>query len=134
MLPVGTLWTGYPYAQDLSQVLRHQTLHPAREGSGVATCPVTPGPSPGEGGLWCHHVSHSFRPTSRCGRALASWQVPWHRTHLPTGEGSSVATRPMPPGPPPFDRGGLRCRHGSHGCRPASLCRRALASPRATWL
>jgi hypothetical protein len=40
---------------------------------------------------------------------------------------------PAVPGPPP-DRGGLWCRHMSRGSRPISRCRRALASPCATWL
>jgi hypothetical protein len=40
---------------------------------------------------------------------------------------------PVALGSPP-GRGGLRCHHMSRGSRPASRCRRALESPRATWL
>jgi hypothetical protein len=110
MVTVGTLQTGYPYAQDLSQVQRHQTPHPAREGSDVATCPVTPGLPPdegglrcqqcpavsdlpsGAGGLWRHGVSRGTRPASRQGRAPVSPCVPWFQTRLLVREGSSVTT------------------------------------------
>jgi hypothetical protein len=107
-----------PYAQDLSQVPRCQTPHPAQEGSSVPTCPVTSGPPPDEGRLRCHHVSHGSGPASRCGRALVSWHVSWHRARLLAGEGSNVATCPMILDPPP-GAGGLWRRHVSHGSRRA---------------
>jgi hypothetical protein len=110
MVTVGTLQTGYPYAQDLSQVQRHQTLHPAREGSDIATCPVTPGLPPdegglrcqqcpavpdlpsGAGGLWRHGVPRGTRPASRQGRAPVSPCVPRFQTRLLVREGSSITT------------------------------------------
>jgi hypothetical protein len=64
---IGTLQIRYPYAQDLSQVPWHQTSHLAWEGPSVTTCPMTPVPPHGEGGLWCRHVSHSSRPASHVG-------------------------------------------------------------------
>jgi hypothetical protein len=103
---VGTLQTGYLYAQDLTQVPQRQTSHLAQEGFGVATCPVTPGPPLGEGGLQCRHESHGSRPASRCGRALASWRVPWHWASFSTGEGFGVVTCPAVPDLPP-GAGGL---------------------------
>jgi hypothetical protein len=97
---IGTLQTGYPYAQDLSRVPRRQT------------------PPPGMGGLWRHHMSHGTRPrlpawvgsgvtacpmapdpATRHGRALASPRVSWHQT-------------------PPPDPGGLWRHHVSHGTKP----------------
>jgi hypothetical protein len=104
----------YPYAQDLSQVPRRQTPHLAREGSGVATCPMTLDPPPGEGGLWCHHASRGSRHASQCRKTLASWHVPWHKARLLTGEGSGVTTCPMIPDPPP-SVGGLWRRHMALG-------------------
>jgi hypothetical protein len=106
----------YPYAQDLSQVLRCQTPHLAREGSGVATCPMTLGPPPGEGGLWCRHASRGSRHASQCRKTLASWRVPWHRARLLTGEDSGVTMCPMISDPPP-SAGGLWRRHMPHGSR-----------------
>jgi hypothetical protein len=47
-------------------------------------------------------------------------------------EGTSVATCPMEPGPPP-DKGGLCCRHVSRGSRPVSRCRRTLVLPHVLW-
>jgi hypothetical protein len=103
----------------------HRACHPTGKGSGIATCPVAPDPPPGEGGLWrhhvlpgtppdrevlwCHHASRGSRPTSRCGRALAS---------------------PCSTGPPP-GREGLRCCHVFHSFRSASQCVRAPTSPSA---
>jgi hypothetical protein len=148
---VGTLQTGYPYAQDLSRVPRRQTLPPGTEG------------------LWCHHVSRCARlrlpvwegsevttcptasnPTFRHGMAPASSRVLWCQTpppdteglwcryvsrgarpHLLLREGSDVTTCHVAPGPPP-DEGGLWCHHVSHGFRPASRHGRALASPCVT--
>jgi hypothetical protein len=73
---VGTLQTGHPCAQDLKQVPRRQTLHPAREapaspcvswhrthlpareGSGIVMCPTVLDPPTSPGGLWRHHVPH----------------------------------------------------------------------------
>jgi hypothetical protein len=115
---VGTLQTGYLYAQDLSQVPRRQIPHPARERSGITTCPVTSDPLPDAGGLRCRHLSRGSRPASLCRRALASWRVPWHRARLSAGEGSGVATCPTVSDPPP-DAGGLWRRHVAHGSRRA---------------
>jgi hypothetical protein len=115
---VSTLQTGYPYTQDLTQVPWRQTTHPTREGSGVITCPVTSGPPFGEGGLRCHHVSSGSRHASWCGRALASWRVPWHRARLLAGEGSSVVMCPVVPDLP-LSVGGLWHRHVPHGSRRA---------------
>jgi hypothetical protein len=61
-------------------VPRFQTKLYVREGSGVVACPVVTGPPPGRGGLRCHHVSHEFKPTSQCGRALASPRATWLST------------------------------------------------------
>jgi hypothetical protein len=113
---IGTLRTGYPYAQDVSQVPRLQTPHPAQEGSGIAMCPMAPGPPPCEGGLWCCHVSNGSRPTFWCRRALVLPCVLWHWARLPTGEGSSVAMCPTVPDLPP-STGGLWYRHVSRGTR-----------------
>jgi hypothetical protein len=115
---VDTLQTGYPYAQDLNQVLRHQTPHLPQEGSGVSMCPMAPGPPLGEGGLWCHHVSRGSRPASWCRRALASPRFPWHQACLSAGEGFGVTMCPSILDPPPGVRG-LWHRHVSRSTRPA---------------
>jgi hypothetical protein len=126
---VSTLQTGYPCAQDLSQVPRRQTPHSTWEGCGITTCPVAPAPHPSEGGLRCHHMSCGSRPASWCGRALASLCVPWHWACLPAGEGSGVTTCPavlkLPPGV-----GGLWSHHVSRGTRLALRQGRDLVSPR----
>jgi hypothetical protein len=146
----GTLRTGYPYTYDLSQVPWRQTLHLAREGSGITTCPMAPSsplvregscvttclavldPPPAAGELWRCHVSCGTGLTSRPRRAPASPCVPWFQTQLPVREGSGVAMCVVAPGPPP-GRGGLWCHHVSRGSRPVSRCGRALTSPHATW-
>jgi hypothetical protein len=46
----------------LPRVLWHQAHHPTKKGFGVATCPVTPNPPPGTGGLWRRHVFHGSQP------------------------------------------------------------------------
>jgi hypothetical protein len=72
-------------------------------------CPVTPGPPPGEGGLRCHHVSHGSRLV-----AGGLW-----RRGVSYGTGSTSQQ----------GRALVSC-----GFRPGSRCRRAVGSPRATWL
>jgi hypothetical protein len=58
-------------------VLRLQIPLSVREGSGIAMCPMPPGPPPEREGLRCHHVSCGPRLASRCRRALASPRAPW---------------------------------------------------------
>jgi hypothetical protein len=53
---IGTLQTGYPYAQDLSLVPQRQTLHPAGKGSGVTACRRSSRPTPGARERWHRHV------------------------------------------------------------------------------
>jgi hypothetical protein len=53
---IGTLQTGYPYAQNLSLVPQCQTPHPIGKGSDVAACPRSTRPAPGAGGLRYRHV------------------------------------------------------------------------------
>jgi hypothetical protein len=103
---IRSLQTGYPCAQDLSQVPRRQTPHSTWEGCGITTCPMALAPHPSEGGLRCHHMFCGSRPAFRCGRALASLCVPWHWACLPAGEGSGVTTCPAVLKPPP-GAGGL---------------------------
>jgi hypothetical protein len=74
-------------------------------------------------------MSHSSRPASRCGKALASPHVSWHQSCLPAGEGSGVAMCHVVLDPPP-SAGGLSLRHVSHGTRPAPQQGRAPVSPR----
>jgi hypothetical protein len=111
----------------------HRARHPVRKGSSVTTCPTTLDPSPGVEGLWYHHVrlgllpgreglrclhmSHSSRPTSRCGRALASPRVLCHRACHPAGNGSGVTACPATPDPPP-GVGGLWRHHVPCGSQP----------------
>jgi hypothetical protein len=96
----------------------HQAHLPVGEGSGVTMCPVTSGSPPSEGGLQCHHVSCGSRPASQCGRALASWHVPWHRASLPTRECSGVTMCPTVLDPPAGAEGLWR-RHVPHDSRHA---------------
>jgi hypothetical protein len=124
---MGGLWF-YHVSHDVKHRL------PAREGSGVTTCPMTPDPTsqhrraptspralwcqtppPSTGGLRHHHVSRDTKP------------------RLSMREGPGVATCPAA-SDPPLGEGGLWCRHVSHGSRPISRHGRALSSPRATWL
>jgi hypothetical protein len=58
-------------------VPRHQTRLLVWECSGVVMCPMALGLLPGREELRCHHMSCGSRPTSRCGRALASPRAPW---------------------------------------------------------
>jgi hypothetical protein len=41
---------------------RHRVRHPPGKGSGVATCPEAPSPSPDRRWLWSRHVPHGSRP------------------------------------------------------------------------
>jgi hypothetical protein len=58
-------------------------------------------------------MSHGSRPASWCGRALASWRVPWHQVSLPIGEGSDVTMCHTVSDPPPSAEGLWR-RHLPH--------------------
>jgi hypothetical protein len=100
----------------------HRAHHPTGKDSGVATCPVAQDPPPHAGGFWRHHVPPG-PPLDRKGFGVTTCpttldQPPsvggLHRSHVP-------------PGPPP-SREGLQCHHVPCGFRPASRCRRALAS------
>jgi hypothetical protein len=104
---VGTLWTGYPRVQALSQgkkqgVQPHVVVcptvpHPAtlaQEGSGATVCPVAPDPS---SLLW--------------------------------GRGAPMSPRVPQLWTLPPCSGGLRRHHTSHSSRPRLPVRRALAPP-----
>jgi hypothetical protein len=99
---------------------RHHVSHdirprlPARDGSGVTTCPTVSHLPPGTGGLWHRHVLRSVRPC------------------FPMRESSGVVTCPIAPGPH-SDEGGLWCHHMSHGSKPTSRHGRAPASQRTAW-
>jgi hypothetical protein len=94
-----------------------QTCLPVREGSGVATCPLPPGPPPSREGLRCHHMSCGSRPTSRCRKALASPHAPWHQARHPARMSFGVATCPAALDPPP-GAGGPRRHHVPRGPQP----------------
>jgi hypothetical protein len=76
-----------------------------------------PNPTSCTGGPPRRHVPHDTGPASRRGRALVLPRVPRFQTCLPVREDYSVAMCPMALSPPP-SRGGLWCRHVSHGSRP----------------
>jgi hypothetical protein len=48
---IGTLQTGYPFAQDLILIPQRQTLHPIGKDSGVTACPRNFRLAPGAGEL-----------------------------------------------------------------------------------
>jgi hypothetical protein len=90
---------------------RHRACYPPGKGSGVATCPEVPSPSPSRRGLWSHHVPRGSRPTPCAGRlwrhhmseapeppsgrTLVSPHVMWLQTHLLVQEGSGATTCPV---------------------------------------
>jgi hypothetical protein len=82
---------------------------PVPESSSIATCSVAPGMPPDREGLRCHHASCGSRPTTRCGKALASRCAPCHWACHPTGKGPGVATCPVAPDPPPSVGGLCHC-------------------------
>jgi hypothetical protein len=51
---------------------RHRARHPPGKGSGVATCPEAPSPSPSRKGLRCCHVPRGTEPVTQQERALES--------------------------------------------------------------
>jgi hypothetical protein len=94
------------------RVLRHRARHASGEGSGVATCPEAPSPSPDRRRLQSRHVPHGYRlAPAQGGSGIATW--PRHQDHRPAG---------------------LRYRHVSCGSRPGSWCGRAQEPPCAQWL
>jgi hypothetical protein len=97
------------------RVSRHPARHLPGKGSGVATCPEAPSPSPSRRGLWSRHVPHGSRPAPFAGRLWCrhvteasgpppgrgpvSPRVLWLQTRLLVREGSGAATCPMALGP-----------------------------------
>jgi hypothetical protein len=93
------------------RVPRHRARHASGEGSGVATCPEAPSPSPDMRRLQSRHVPHGYRPTPCAGRlwhrhvaeapgpppgrAPVSARVMWLQTRLLVREGSGAATCPV---------------------------------------
>jgi hypothetical protein len=101
---------------------RHHVSHgarpclPAREGSGVATCPMAPDPTWHGRALASPCVPRRHTPPPGT-EGLRRCHVPRSvRSRLPAQDDSDVATCPVAPDPPP-DEGGLWCRHVSHGTR-----------------
>jgi hypothetical protein len=95
----------------LPRALRHCARHPPGKGSGVATWPKAPSPSPRRRGLRSCHVPRGSRPTSYAGRlwrrhvteapgppsgrAPVSPRVLWLQTHLLVWEGSGASMCPV---------------------------------------
>jgi hypothetical protein len=93
----------------------HRARHPPGKGSGVATCPEEPSPSPGRRGLRSCHIPHGSRPALYAGRlwrhhvteapgpppsrAPVSPRVMWLQTRHLVWEGSGAATCPVALGP-----------------------------------
>jgi hypothetical protein len=93
------------------RALRRRARHPPGKGSGVATCPEAPSPSPGRRGLQSSHMPRGSRPTPCTGRlwrrhvteapgpppgmAPISPRVMWLQTRLLVREGSGAATCPV---------------------------------------
>jgi hypothetical protein len=59
---VSWLQTRLPMWEGSGVATCHRDCHPTGKGSGVATCPAAPDPSPGVGGLWCHHIPRGSQP------------------------------------------------------------------------
>jgi hypothetical protein len=90
----------------------HRVRHPPGEGSGVATCPEAPSPSPGRGRLRSCHMPCGSRP------APAQEGSPSDQdTRTIVWQGFGTTTCPVAPDPPP-GAGGLQNRSVPSGSRP----------------